>query len=68
MADSESYYSDEYDEPSDGEPEKDGGHEEDEPPKPAGVMEWILRGGALANSEYSCVTCTLFLKRKREMG
>ncbi|KAL7513437.1 hypothetical protein ACHAXN_010740 [Cyclotella atomus] len=49
MADSESYYSDEYDEPSDGEPEKDGGHEEDEPPKPAGVMEWILRGGALAN-------------------
>jgi hypothetical protein len=56
MADSESYYSDEYDEPYDDEHEKDEGHEENEPPKPAGMFEWILRGGALANSEYSCGT------------
>jgi hypothetical protein len=57
MADSESYYSDEYDEPHDDEHEKGEGHEENEPPKPAGMFEWILRGGALANSKYSCVAC-----------
>ena len=45
MSDSESYYSDEYDEYS--EPEK----AQDESAKPVSKMEWILRVGALANGE-----------------
>ena len=50
MADS--YYSDEYsyeDEPD--KAQDQDSREETEPPKPVGTMEWILRGGALANSE-----------------
>ena len=52
MSDSESYYSD--DEYSYDEPDKaqDDDRDEREPSKPASMMEWILRGGALANSKF----------------
>lgn len=48
MSESESYYSDEYSyDEQDGKAQDQ--KEEKEPSKPAGMMEWILRGGALAN-------------------
>jgi hypothetical protein len=52
MADSESYYSDEHDDYDEHDKSQDDQKEEKEPAKPAGMMEWILRGGAMANSEF----------------
>ena len=49
MSESESYYSDEYSYDEQDGKAQDQKEENKEPSKPAGMMEWILRGGALAN-------------------
>ena len=53
MSESESYYSDdEYSSYDEHDKAQDDDRNEKEPSKPASMMEWILRGGALANSKF----------------